>query len=712
MIPKSGPAKGGRTRGIMKGARLLLTALGLASLSPGARAQADTNADANGRLVYEAAFFAQFSPANALQMVQRVPGFTLETGNTEVRGFAQAAGNLVINGQRPSAKSDSLDTILSRIPASRVRRIELASGNLFGSDYVGKPQVVNLVLNEEGGLAGTVEARLSREYAGRILPRGSAALVYRLGASTFNASLSYQVFNGSTEEGFDRLVALPSRAEIEYRDVHNRNTEPYTVAALGWALEQSANRSAHVNGKLSWDKWTLYQTSNVFAGAKNIRDELYTEDHLWRTWELSGDVTRPLAGGAIKANALATHRHRRNDDLFGRSAAGASLGGFTQKFDDYRDERVGRLAWTRSGLAGWTIEIGAEAAYNRLRTDLNVFNVDTTGQRTRVDLPVDQATVSEIRGEGFVNAGRALAGNLRLDLGLNFEVSRLKVTGDANARRTLDFPKPRVSFDWTPGKWHVQLSAKRTVAQLQFEDFVSGASLNTNQVNGGNAELQPQRRWEVLATADRKIFGDGRIKVDLGYNAVAKVQDRIPLKIVDPATGKLVNSGLDAPGNLGNGRELIARANLDLPLSGLGLKGGRLSLYGSYVDTSVRDPYTLAQRHFSGNSLFFYTATFRQDLAAFAWGLEMKGNTGATFYRIKETDGQQGISPRVAAFIEYRRSSRTTVTLGADNITNAVSRRLRTFYDPDRTAPNPFQRETRERNPHLLLYLLVKHSFG
>ena len=75
----------------------------------------------NGRTVYPLAFFETFAPATALQIVQRVPGFRLEEIDQEVRGFAQAAGNVVINGARPSAKSDKLETILSRIPANRGR---------------------------------------------------------------------------------------------------------------------------------------------------------------------------------------------------------------------------------------------------------------------------------------------------------------------------------------------------------------------------------------------------------------------------------------------------------------------------------------------------------------------------------------------------------------------------------------------------------------
>lgn len=694
----------------MRGACVLAVGVLLAPIA--ANAQSDDVQTASNRLVYDASYFGQFSPANALQMVQRVPGFTLEAVDLSVRGFAQAAGNVVINGQRPSSKSDSLETLLSRIPASRVVRIEIAPGVEFGADYAGKPQVANLILTDGGGLAGTLEGRITREYTGRLLPKGSAALSYSTGASTFSASLSYERLNTASEEGFDRVIALPSRNEIEYSQRASRNTEPYTAASLGWALEHAPDRSAHINAKVSLDKWLLDDTRDVFVAGSQVRDELYSEDHLWRTYEISGDVTRPLGGGAIKLNLLGTHRHRRIDDTLAIAASGTSLGGFYQDFDDYRDERLARLAWNHQALAGWNVEIGAEGAFNRLETDLDVFDIDADGNLARVDLPIDDAVVSEYRAELFVAGGRSVARNLRLDLGANFELSRLRVTGDVSAERTLRFLKPKASLDWTPDGWHIQLGVKRTVAQLQFADFVSGASFDTGQIDGGNADLQPQRKWEFLVSAARNILGDGRMKIDLGYNSVSMVQDRIPILIVDPVTEEAVNSGFDAPGNLGSGREWIAKANLDLPLARFGLKGSRLSLSGTYVDTSVQDPYTLASRQFTGNTVFAYSAEFRQDFSTFAWGIEMSGDTGETFYRLNETDRQEGISPRISAFAEYRPGNRTSITLGAENLTDARSRRWRTFYDPDRTNPLPIREEYRERKPHVQLYLSVKHSIG
>ncbi len=51
---------------------------------------------------YPAVFFERYKPSTALDMVRQVPGFLIDDGDAS-RGFAGAAGNLLINGQFPSA---------------------------------------------------------------------------------------------------------------------------------------------------------------------------------------------------------------------------------------------------------------------------------------------------------------------------------------------------------------------------------------------------------------------------------------------------------------------------------------------------------------------------------------------------------------------------------------------------------------------------------
>ena len=160
---------------------------------------------------------------------------------------------------------------------------------------------------------------------------------------------------------------------------------------------------------------------------------------------------------------------------------------------------------------------------------MELFAFDQNGDRVRINLPLDDATVKEKRGEVYVSVGKNLSPTIRIDGGVNYEFSNLKVRGDALADRTLKFIKPNLSIDWRqPGNgWHGRLSVRRTVAQLDFYDFISVAELSTDRVNAGNENLQPQRTWEFRATAEHPFLGDGVIKLDLGYDLISMLQDRI-----------------------------------------------------------------------------------------------------------------------------------------------------------------------------------------
>lgn len=679
-------------------AKLTVAALLLGCAIPAAAAQ---QAGPAGRTIYEAAYFAQFSPSSALELVRRVPGFSLDLGSQEVRGFGQAAGNVVINGNRPSSKSDTLETILARIPASRVARVEIGPGDLFGSEFSGKPQVLNLVLTSTGGLAGTATATIRRDYSGQVTPEGNVSALYRKGGSSFNLAAGFN--NSHTpEEGTDVVLSLPGETLLEFRSKVNDITDREGYLSGSWEHQGGENRGAHLNFRAAKGRFELYQTNDVFPAAGPVRDDRLSQDYRRRDFELGGDVTRPLFGGGIKLIGLATRRHRDLEDVSLNRIRGEVIGGFVQTTESQRNETVARLVWSKPNVGGWSVEAGVEGVLNSLESDVNLYSVDAGGGRTRIDLPVDQATVKEWRGEAFYNAGRSLSPTLRMDLGFTFEASRLTVRGDTEAERTLKFLKPKAVFDWKPeGPWHAQMSLARTVAQLDFEDFISSAELTNDRVNAGNTALVPQRAWEALLTVERTILGDGLAKVELGYNLVSQVQDRVPTP-----------EGFDAPGNLGDGRVAFVRTTVDLPLAGAGIKGGRLTWNGMLRDSSVEDPYTLRNRRFSGLTSWSYDLSFRQDLGTFAWGATYTGSPMTPYFWRDQIDTPNGKEPYVTAFVEYRPTKATTVTLGLDNIFQAAGTRSRLFFRPDRTNPNPHEMEFRERNAHVAAYLRVKHSFG
>lgn len=654
-----------------------------------------------GKQVYQAVYFTGFAPSTALDIVRRVPGFSLEDSDEEVRGFGGAAGNLVINGSRPSAKSDSLETILSRIPASRVLRVEVGPGDLFGAEFSGKPQVLNLVLSEGGGLAGNVTLDVAREWRGRWTPEASASALIRRGPSTFNASIGFDN-DRTVEEGSDTLIALPSNNLIEFRRKVNTVRDRELYATGSWELVGDDTHGAHLNLRMQRDWYDLDQVNDVFPTGGTVRDDRLNESARSNTFELGGDVTRPLMGGGIKLVGLLTRRQRDNAELVLNRVQSVVIGGFAQTAAIDREESVLRAVWSNRDLGGWNIETGVEGALNQLSSDILLESIDAGGIRTRIDLPVDQAVVTEYRGEAFFNAGRALFANLRLDMGLTYEGSRLTVRGDTRADRSLHFFKPKASLDWRPGDdWRVQLSLARTVAQLDFGDFISVAELAAERVNGGNAELLPQRAWEARLTVERPILNDGLIKLESGYDRISLLQDRVPTP-----------EGFDAPGNLGSGTMMFVRGTFEAPLGGLGIRGGRLTLNGLLRDTSVTDPYTLRPRHFSGYNHWDVNATFRQDLGQFAWGVAFYANPISTVYRRNEEDSFNGKEPYIEAFAEYRPTARTTVRLDFENLADQPAGRTRLFFTPDRSAPFPSALEVRERNRHIQVSIKLVHNFG
>ena len=519
-------------------------------------------------LVYEAAFFSQYAPRNALEIARRVPGFTLDLGNVDTRGFAGAAGNVVINGARPSSKAETLETVLARIPAQRVARVEIGPGDVYGAEYSTRSQVLNVILSAAGGFDGTITASARKVYTGRIIPDVSASALIRRGDSTVNISAGSG--NGlSIEEGTDTLTDPADGTLIELRRkvtlLHDLN--PYLSGS--WALEHARDKAFRLNARWSPGKFHLSQQNHVTPAGDSERDDDFVQDFKNPLFELGGDVTRPLAGGAVKLVGLTTRRKRDWLERYRfRSEGGEQvLGGSLQLQDAKRNETILKLNWTRANLGGFSVETGVEGALNTLDHQVQLFEILEGGDQVHIDLPVDQAKVNEKRGEVFARAGRALTSSLRFDAGLNYEYSNLKVTGDAQADRTLSFWKPSLTLDWKrKSGWHGQLSVRRVVAQLDFYDFISSAELGSDRVNAGNPDLVPQQSWQFRGTIERPLLGDGLAKLEVGYDLISDLQDHILVFDDD-------GNGFDAPGNIGDGRRSFAKITLDAPLTRLGLTG-------------------------------------------------------------------------------------------------------------------------------------------
>lgn len=650
---------------------------------------------------YDAAYFTAFSPSSALDMVRRVPGFAIEESDGEVRGFSQAAGNVVVNGARPSSKSESLDEMLARIPASRVLRIEVGPGDLYGSDYAGKSQVLNLVLSDTGGIDGNARISVGRVFTGWLVPNAEGSVLIKTGSSTINLSAGTGR-GGQVEEGFDDLTLLADGSRIELRDKVNRIEPRNPFFAASWGQKGANGRAANLNLRYSPGSYSLIQTNHVTPSSGPVRDDNLVQDYSPTSYEIGGDISRPLGSGTIKLVMLGNRRDRDAFDGSYNRVAGDTIGGFEATQTSRYDEVVGRLSWSNPKLLGFSAELGSEVAYNRLENSTEIYVLGPAGTRTKLDLPIDSAVVDELRTESYVNLGRPLTKQLRLEMRLAFETSDLTVSGDTQAKRSLKYFKPSVTLDWKgPNGWHMQLVGRRTVAQLDFFDFIASAELANDRINGGNADIVPQRTWELRLTIDRPILGKGVVRLEVGHDRVSMLQDRI-----------LTPQGFDAPGNIGSGTRSFAAITIDAPLDQLGLKSTRLKFSGTIQDHSVRDPLTGQSRPWSGfRPRWNWTAELRRDLSKWSYGAEIFREDTSTIYRIDELDSFSNTGPFVLAFIEYRPDKRTTLRLDVENAADVPGQRRRLFFDPNRSAAAPVVEEFRHRNAHVVFVFSVNRKF-
>jgi hypothetical protein len=663
-----------------------------------AQNQASETGKASDVVVYEKEFIQQFNAVDAYQAIQRIPGFAFDAGSADVRGLSEAAGNVVINGQRPGTKSLTLAAVLQRIPASRIARIEIGPGNRFSTEYASRSQVANIILNKTGGIAGSVEASLARTYNGRLYPEGNGSVSLKSGISTITAALSFENHQFD-QEGYDRISTLPENDLVELRVKKNKVSEPILTGSLVWDIEKSENTKFHINGSVTRVKSELDQKNFVYPARGPDRDDLLFSDYRTNSWEISADGTFPVLDGSFHLTTVAS-RHKEDDlDLISFRINSVFDGGIGQTLDGVQDERVVRASWSKS-IMGFEIETGLEGVYNRLSSVVDLYDVNIDGTTSHIPQSIERAVISERRGEAFFNIVKPLAKNVRLTAGLAYEASTIKVRGDAQSSKDLSFIKPKAAVEWKPGRWMFQVSVKRNVSQLDFYDFLSKANLNSDVENGGNADLVPQTSWDFVFTAERGIFADGRIRLELEHDIISNLVDRIP-----------VGKGMDAPGNLASGKASYARLQVDIPLTFAGLKNTRFIASARGANTSVRDPYTLANRPISAIWPFKADAGIKYDGKSMAWGVDVAYKNYMTTFRVDEIDRQVSINPFVSAYVEWRPRPKSSIRLSVDNLLDRPAWRKRTFYDTDRSSPDPSLYEERYRNQHIVPYLTAKTQF-
>ncbi len=641
---------------------------------------------------YDRHFFDRTQPSNAYEMVALLPGFTLVEGDGDVRGYSGAAGNVLIDGQRPAGKTDSLSAILKRIPAARVERIELIRAGSASYDMQGYALLANIVLAKAGSISGRVEAEQALYRHGRRAPRVSAqatfdghervidlfGTVYR----EIDDEHGFGVRNRFARDGTPlRLVdyAQPEGADIA------QATLAYRQPLFGGTL--------HLNG-LAQDKRKFADIAYAITFPAPDAITGSEREHA-RTWE--GGLRYERALGA--ANDLELVGSYRSVATVGIDRETAASDSSVSDERAHASEAILRAA-LRHHRGAWAIEIGAEGAINILDSR-NALIED--GEP--VLLPQADVRVAEQRAEVFATASRPLNARITAELGVRYEMSRLSQTGDIDLVKSLAFWKPRARLIWTPTpNQTLRLLAEREVGQLDFGDFVGAASLTSGTISAGNADLEPDSLWRIEATYERR-FGAGSFTIAARREWISDLVDQLPV-VVDGTV-------YDAVGNIGAARRDSVEASLKWPLDGIGAKGVVVTADLAARRGRATDPSTGARRPISGDLPVEAKIALTHDIPAWKlrWGGSYAFARTETAFKVEEVEADR-LAGRLDLFVEYRPDARWTLRLFGKNLTDSPATRTRDIYAGVRGDSALRYRELRVLRSGRYVGLTVQRSFG
>lgn len=648
------------------------------------------HADGHGAATYTPDFFSASRPGDAMDMINRIPGFAFD-GGANVRGLSGAAGNVLIDGRRPASKSDGLSDILGRVPASQILRIDVIRGGASGIDMQRKSVVANVVRDPRGGVFGSVTL------ADRAVPeadrnQGSIAadISARLGAKVLEASIAYADGEAGERAFTDRRrvdrFGDPLIVSRGRPDRHNRE-------ATGTALFEAplGRGDVRLNTRAYRDRSGGAETDDLSlpSGLAVTLDEYQGQGG-----EFGGGYAAPLGGG-FELETVGLKQWRENQSISSSADAGG-VSGFHKR--DESGETVGRgvLRFRRSPTM--TFEAGLEAAYNWLEGD-SALVID--GAPTPV--PGAQARVEERRGEGFATGIWQAQPALMFEVALRVEASTL--TTSQAIEKQLRFAKPSAAMTWSPTpQRQIRLRLEREAGQLNFGDFLASASLNTGVVTAGAGDLTPTQTWRAELAFEQQFWESGALVAVVRREQLADVIDRVP--VFDP-------SGIfDAKGNIGAGVRHVFEVNSTLPLDWGGIAGGLFKTWIKAVHSKVTDPTTGDRREISGQAAFEWNARFTQDLPNWnaTWGVSASGASERATYRFNGRESW-GAQPYTSAFVDYTPRPDMTLRLELNNLSRRGAWNVRETYSGLRHMTNLAYLERREDDTYQSVRISLRKSF-
>jgi hypothetical protein len=635
-------------------------------------------------------YFKGFQVNTARDMVSKIPGFSLNGGDSNLRGYAGAAGNALINGQRPASKNDRLENILERIPASEVVRIDLISGGAEGIDMQGQAQVINII--RVAAQKPSTTFILGSDYwlrSEKAYPNLEIIYSRKDNDITSDANVKWALFNDDGATPGVRLTFAPNQA-----------LDPRPVVTLF----DSKGGGRDDNYKFSQSRPLL---GGRLAIAYGYNPNHYRFDAQFRdtdlaiqryedestNHELSFQYEKNLAPKIKLENTLLLRRENKFESDIYTDSTGPS------RFEGYENTEeniiTSQLTWQPSEKLKY--QIGYEYAYNALQSDSRFWQGVGNGPN------FNRVNVDEKRNEVNVLTNYIITPKLTIEADLRVESSQISVK-QSNRASSFIYPKPRLqlTYSLTP---KLKLSAKvsRIVSQLNFGDFVASVDLVNNLTTQGNTKLEPSKEWQTQLDTQYEFWDNGSFGITLTRSNIEDTIDRIA--IIDGA------KVFDAVGNIGDGLTDRLRVKLKLPMDKLGLKGLTINSTIDWRDTEVTDPNSGLKRKRSGNDRQV-NAGFEHNIPTkhIRWGMSYSKSSPRITFRANQFNRTE-VEPYVEAYTEYTTQKKYVLKFVFQNLLDQKVKAENIFYQGLRVDGLVDQTQITTLNPERRIYAEVRKAF-
>ena len=627
----------GYARNMTKSLKIAAIVIGWLSILPA------LDAPEQGISTYPASFFADSRPATANDMISRLPGFLFDNGQS-ARGFAGTAGNVLVNGARPTAKTDDLNSVLNRIPAANVERIDVIRGGAPGIDMQGQSVVANVITRDGAADQTILSAALTYTGAGQWSPSAGIEYHGQSGSLRYEASLNRmsQIWDDSPGNGY-RVITAPGQPPAYDRAVKTG------MLRLGY--------SAH-GGLIAplwggeWNNNFTLQTTDYPSGIRYYGNGGSRFDSIARAKSAEfGSHWQGLLG-KVNLETLVLQRLGHEDDSNTSASVGSSAI-FLSGNDT--GETIARMTARYNFSPELSLEAGGEGAYNFLDAHSRYVS-----NGSPVSVPNANLSVDETRGEAFANATWKVTPALTLEGGARMEFSTISASGDSRLSRSFFYPKPRLLISWSPDdKSQMRLRVEKKLGQLNFTDFAASSNLSGYGISAGTLTLRPEQRWQFEGAIERHFWERGGLVLSVLHEEVTDLQDYVP-----------VGGGLDAAGNIPHATSDKISISGTVPLDFLGLKNGLFKPNLFWATGSLIDPVTGERRRISNlrNINSYYTISQDLDELKSTWTFFLGTGWSRNSWRIAQVSR---IAIHNNPFLNFNWAYKPTpdlmITLGADN---------------------------------------------